>query len=122
MANRSYGAAVGAESTRFLPEEGSFRGVDLSSGASSVARTRLAYAENMYRDYHSEQGGAVETVPGFRRIFDLGETVYGAWRYEDPDGEEYLAVHAGGALRLCRLRDEAVLTLSTRYSSPSGSS
>ena len=43
-----------------------FIGADMSSDARVVSRNRLAYAVNMWRDYESEQGAAIETVPGFR--------------------------------------------------------
>ena len=45
-----------------------FVGADMSSDARVVARNRLAYSVNMWRDYESEQGAAIETIPGFRRI------------------------------------------------------
>lgn len=47
------------------------RGVDFSSDHNDVEDSRFAYLVNMYRDYQSGQGGAVETIPGFRkeRIF-----------------------------------------------------
>ena len=43
-----------------------FIGVDVSSDPRVVARNRLAHSVNMWRDYESEQGAAVETFPGFR--------------------------------------------------------
>ena len=49
-----------------------FRGVDFSSSRSDCDPTRFNYLVNMWRDYHSEQGAAVETVPGFRTLFKLG--------------------------------------------------
>ena len=43
-----------------------FIGADMSSDPRVVSRNRLAYSVNMWRDYESEQGAAVETFPGFR--------------------------------------------------------
>lgn len=44
-----------------------FRGVDFSSDHTQVHVSRLAYAVNMYKDYKSGEGEALETVAGFRR-------------------------------------------------------
>lgn len=44
------------------------RGVDFSSDHNDVEDSRFAYLVNMYRDYQSGQGGAVETIPGFREL------------------------------------------------------
>lgn len=44
------------------------RGVDFSSDHNDVEDSRFAYLVNMYRDYQSGQGGAVETIPGFRTL------------------------------------------------------
>lgn len=52
-----------------------FIGVDVSSDPRVVARNRLAHSVNMWRDYESEQGAAVETFPGFRRVFGRTESV-----------------------------------------------
>ena len=52
------------------------RGVDFSSDQNDVADSRLAYLVNMYRDYKSGQGGAIETIPGFRAIYYRGSNIY----------------------------------------------
>jgi hypothetical protein len=46
---------------------GDFRGVDFSSDHTQVSEQRFSYLANMYRDYNSGQGKAIETIPGFRR-------------------------------------------------------
>lgn len=94
-------ATSSSEYARSLPGNGSgFRGVDFSSNAAFVSPARLVWCENMYRDYHSEQGGAIETIPGYRLYHAFDETIYGMWRYMDREGREYLAVHAGNVLYL----------------------
>lgn len=50
---------------------GDFRGVDFSSDHTQVANSRFAYLVNMYKDYKSANGTAIETIPGFRRVFSL---------------------------------------------------
>ena len=46
---------------------GDFRGIDFSSDHTLVDERRLAYAVNMYKDYNSGGGKALETIPGFRK-------------------------------------------------------
>ena len=53
------------------------RGVDFSSDHNDVEDSRFAYLVNMYRDYKSGQGGAVETIPGFRAIRGYGRKING---------------------------------------------
>lgn len=76
-----------------------FRGVDLSSGESRVNLSRFAYLKNMYRDYESEQGDAVETVPGFRLLSVFaGKRINGIYEYQPTGGELQVVVHAGTSL------------------------
>lgn len=52
---------------------GNFRGVDFSNDHTQVNPSRLAYAVNMYKDYRSKQGVALETVAGFRKRCNFGK-------------------------------------------------
>jgi hypothetical protein len=65
----------------------------------------------MWRDYESEQGAAVETFPGFRRVakslgLDIVEgeergavgAVHGLYHFRSRKGGDYLVVHAGTRL------------------------
>lgn len=82
---------------------GDFRGVDFSSDHTQVHKQRLAYAVNMYKDYQSGQGQALETIPGFRRRVELPDTptIYGIHKI-DVQGEEKketrVLIHAGNKL------------------------
>ena len=89
------------------------RGVDFSSDPSRVAEVRSPNLLNMYRDYDSEHGAAIETIPGYRRLFDFGAEVHGIWGYsssQDELREEYVIVHAGTKLYsfLLEKRDDGV--------------
>ena len=55
--------------TQYTRSYGDLRGVDLSSDPAQVNMARPSYLVNMYRDYESEHGAAIETIPGFRRLF-----------------------------------------------------
>lgn len=82
------------------------RGVDLSSGQTQVSPHRFAWAQNMWRDYSTEQGGTVETVPGFRQIAAWsGKKIYGVWLFRPFGGELYVLVHAGDTLYRFRHAD-----------------
>ena len=79
------------------------RGVDLSSDPARVAINRAANMVNMYRDYASEHGAAIESIPGYRRLYDFGGAVHGIWGYassQDLKREDVIIVHAGTRL-LC---------------------
>ena len=71
----------------------------MSSDPRTVARNRLAYSVNMWRDYESEQGAAVETFPGFRRLLGFtNEAIVGLWGFKTALNEDCIIVHAGEAL------------------------
>ena len=78
---------------------GDFRGVDFSSDHTQVNEARLAYLVNMYRDYQSGQGKALETIPGFRRRVNLpgNDPIYGIHSIDD-GGTENVLIHAGKRL------------------------
>ena len=81
-----------------------FRGVDFSSDHTQVHEQRLAYAVNMFKDYQSGQGQALETVVGFRRRVQLPEEseVFGihrlALRADDGGTVTRILIHAGTRL------------------------
>lgn len=82
---------------------GDFRGVDFSSDHTKVHDSRLAYCVNMYRDYQSGQGQALETVPGFRRRVQTpeGAEVFGIHHFQK-GGKQHVLIHAGDRLYLWR--------------------
>ena len=71
------------------------RGVDMSAEAD--AQKRFAYLENMYVDY-AAGGDAVESIPGYRRLYSFGERINGLFSQRLGEGEEHLLVHAGTSL------------------------
>ena len=85
---------------------GDFRGVDFSSDHTQVHEQRLAYAVNMYKDYQSGQGQALETIPGFRRRVEFPEKkkIYGIhhFKYKDTNNvsQTKILVHTGTKLYL----------------------
>ncbi len=85
---------------------GDFRGVDFSSDHTQVHEQRLAYAVNMYRDYQSGQGQALETITGFRRRVVLPEenSINGIFNFSHRDGNgntvNKILIHSGDKLYL----------------------
>lgn len=83
---------------------GDFRGVDFSSDHTQVNEHRLAYMVNMFKDYQSGQGQAIETIAGFRRRLELPEAseIYGIFNFvhKDEEGNEVtdVLIHAGTKL------------------------
>ena len=79
----------------------STRGVDFVSDPSFVDESRSPNLLNMYRDYGSEHGAAIETIPGYRCLFDFSGAVHGIWGYASSQDEKqttYVLVHSGTKL------------------------
>ena len=79
-------------------------GVDRDGDGSNISSRRLAYSENMYRDYGGEGGGVIESVPGFRKICTLGKRINGIFNHKCL-GKEYLLLHAGDTLYRTEIKD-----------------
>ena len=96
---------------------GNFRGVDFSSDHTQVSEQRFAYLVNMYKDYQSAQGQAIETIPGFRRrVEGLGGQVYGIFpfSYKEKNSSEIenvILIHAGTKLWLWQHSKKISITL-----------
>ena len=71
-----------------------FVGVDLSGIGSNISPRRLAYSENMYRDYDGEGAGLIESVPGYRRLFELDGRINGIFTHKPKLGSDILLIHA----------------------------
>ncbi len=83
-----------------------FRGVDFSSERSACDETRFNYLVNMWRDYHSESGAAIETSPGFRKLFGCdGGKINGMHFLPSLASGDIgkLIVHRGTGLHVCTL-------------------
>lgn len=95
---------------------GDFRGVDFSSDHTQVHDQRLAYLVNMYKDYGSSQGQALETVPGFRRRVELpGSPKIHAIHYFRYKGEIKILFHAGKDLYLWHNYPKSVNIVMKKY-------
>lgn len=84
------------EYSRYLSD---FRGIDSTSEASQVSPNRFSFVQNMYKDYKSGQGTAVETFVGSRRLADFGGKINGIYTYKSSnDSNLYIVVHSGTKL------------------------
>ena len=73
-----------------------FVGVDFANDPAFVARNRLAPCVNMWRDYDSENGAAIETFPGFRSVVGLADEcgeILKVYHFK-AEGKDYLIIHA----------------------------
>ena len=75
-----------------------FRGVELGVGSEGASRHRLAYVENMYRDYGGNEPDIIESVPGYRRIAEFRGKIHGIYEQKIADGRDCLLIHAGTGL------------------------
>lgn len=86
--------------TQYSRYLGDFRGVDFSSSPAMVAQNRFSYLKNMWKDYESEQGQAIETMPGYRIVLSslAGKgKIYSMHEYRD-----CVMVKCGKALYCCK--------------------
>ena len=67
-----------------------FRGIDATSEASNVALNRFSFIQNMYKDYKSGQGVAIETFPGTRTLCKGLGKIYGIHTYKVSSGKVYI--------------------------------
>ena len=81
-----------------------FLGLNLSENPSNISEMRLSDIENMYRDYYGNDGAALETVPGYRKIYSFSDEekmrkINSIFHYA-PQNENtvYVLVHAGKSL------------------------
>lgn len=80
------------------------RGVDLWHRHGEGGRSRLAFAKNVYIDYEGDGGGAIESIPGYRRLCSLGMKIKAI--YLKRGGEDvYVYIHAGNSLYRTTLGD-----------------
>jgi len=86
-----------------------FTGVALG-GTDSAAPHRLAYAENMYRDWNGDESCLVESVPGYRRVADFGSRIYRIYEQRSAGGESYLLIHAGTGLYRMKISERDCYT------------
>lgn len=108
--------------TEYSRHYGNFKGVDFSNDHTQVHASRLAYLVNMYKDYKSGQGEALETMAGYRRRADFSQAItvnssgiatatevtepnreiYGIFYFKSKlaNGAERVVVHSGKKLYL----------------------
>jgi hypothetical protein len=96
-------ASILSQKKAYSAYYGDFRGVDFSSDHTQVLNQRLAYSKNMYKDYQSGDGKAIETIPGYRKRFSargLGasDAVRGVHVIRFVSGDEHILVHVGNGL------------------------
>lgn len=86
--------------TQYSRYLGDFRGVDFSSSPAMVAQNRFSFLKNMWRDYESGQGQAIETMPGYRVVLSALSgrgKVYSIHEYRDS-----VMVKCGTSLYFCK--------------------
>lgn len=83
-----------------------FRGVELNASSYTSSPTRLAYAENMYKDYDGDGADAIESIPGYRCFANYGERVHAIYYQRSLSGnEDHLLLHVGARLMRMPLSD-----------------
>ena len=83
--------------TEYTRSYSDLRGVALGNDCEAGVR-RLAYVENMYKDYGSERDGVIESIPGFRKLYYFGKKINGIFIQKVWGGEDCLLIHAADTL------------------------
>lgn len=96
-----------SKSSEYTVRYSDMQGVDFSCPEGDSGK-RFLYLENMYRDY---EGGAelIESVPGYRRIFNANQSINAIHSQKTRDGSTVLIVHAATSLYRLRLDGEGKL-------------
>lgn len=97
-----------------------FAGIDVSSEPSEVHDRRFAYAMNVWKDYHNENGEAVETAPGFRVLAHKNPELVFSGKLNGlhyfPGDTPYLIVHIGETLYVYKVIDtDGIVSLEYMY-------
>ena len=71
-----------------------FRGVDFSNRKDEVSLYHSPDALNMWKNYKSTNGKAIETRPDIELLKEFSETIYGLFFYTY-NGKKYRITHAG---------------------------
>ena len=79
----------------------STKGMDLTGAGSPTEHYKSVV--NMYVDYEGG-GGRLESLPGYRKLCNLGGRINGMYRHKC-GADEYLIVHAGGSLYKAKISD-----------------
>lgn len=85
------------------------RGVSFNRSRDGSKNGRYAYLENMYIDYES-QDLALESIPGFRRLYSFGDKINGAFLQKVGALGEYILVHSGDKLYRFKASERDTLT------------
>ena len=73
-----------------------FRGVELNGSSVTSSQSRLALAQNMFKDYDGDGADVIESVPGFRCFAHYGQKAHAIYYQHSPFGDEdHLIVHIG---------------------------
>ncbi len=76
-----------------------FRGVELNASSLTSSGKRLAYSQNMYRDYDGDGAEVIESIPGFRCFAHYGKAIHALYYQRSPSGgEDHILVHVGNEL------------------------
>ena len=73
------------------------RGVDLNAGSLVSSPSRLAYSQNMYKDYDGDGADVIESIPGYRCFAKYDDKIHAIY-YQRGNDEDYLIVHVGNRL------------------------
>ena len=76
-----------------------FRGVELNASGSTSSTARLAYSQNMYKDYDGDGAEVLESVPGYRCFAHHKKPIRALYYQRSPfGGEDHVIAHVDDRL------------------------
>ena len=73
-----------------------FRGIELNGSSSITASNRLAYAQNVYKDYDGDGADVIESIPGFRCFAHYEEPIHSLfYMHSSSGGDDHIIAHVG---------------------------
>ena len=73
-----------------------FRGIELNGSSSITSSGRLAYAQNVYKDYDGDGANVIESVPGYRCFAHYEEPIHSLfYMHSSSGGDDHIIAHVG---------------------------
>ncbi len=81
------------------------RGVQLNGSETVSDTSRMAYCQNMYKDYEKDGADVIESIPGYRCLAKADEKAYGIHVQRTGKGADRILVHTGKSLKYFDVSD-----------------
>ena len=86
-------------SAEYTHTYGGFKGIELNAASLISSKSRLAWCENMYKDYDGDGADVIESIPGFRCFARYGKSINAIYYQRSPSASgDHIIVHVENKL------------------------